>query len=122
MATRLNQISTGFVALISWGLVLLVMWSATPATIRPIGVTLWFLALLVALTSGLAFILDIGKRVLGPKKPQGRSFTPSLRQGFLLGLWGVIMLGLSSLHQFSLRDLFLSGLLFVIIEIYTRLT
>ena len=122
MAIRLKHVSVGLVAAIAWGLVLAILWSTTPASLRPIGVTLWFLILLIALSSGLALLLDLGKRLFGPKKPQGRSFNPSLRQGLLLGIWLTVMLGLSSLRQFSIRDALLTGLLAAIIEIYLRLT
>lgn len=122
MTRKFNQVSVGFIGAVSSVLVIFALWAATPAGLKPIGVTLWFLLLLVALSSTLAIVLDVSKRLVGPKKPQGRSFGPSLRQGMLLGIWLVMLVGLSSLRQLSIRDALLILILFVIIELYLRLT
>jgi hypothetical protein len=122
VASKLNQVTVGIYGAMAWAIVLLVLWSTTPASIRPIGVTLWFLVLLVALSAGLAIVLDVAKRLFGPKKPEGRSFGPSKRQGLLLGIWITVLLALSSLRQLSLRDVLLTGVLVIIMELYLRLT
>ena len=119
---KLNQVSVGVIGVATWGVVALALWASTPAKLKPAGVTLWFLVLFLALSCVLALLLDLGKRLFGPKKPKGRQFAPSLRQGFVLGAWLTVMLGLSSLRQFNVRDAILTGLLLVIIEIYLRLT
>lgn len=121
MARKLNHLTVAFFGAAAWFLVVVALWGSTPAQLRPLGVTLWFIFLLVALTCGLALLLDLAKRLLGPKKPEGRDFQPSLRQGLLASIWLVILLALSSLRQLSLRDILLIGLLLVIVEIYTRL-
>jgi len=122
MTSKLNQVSIGFCGAAASLLVILALWGTTPAGLRPVGVTLWFLLLLLALSADIAVLLDVVKRLFGPKKPQGRSFKPSLRQGLLLGIWLTIIVGLSSLRQLSLRDTILTLLLFAIIEFYLRLT
>lgn len=122
MVRKFNFVTVAIIAAGSWFLVLLTLWTTTPAALKPAGVTFWFLIVLVALSSGLAVIIDVLKRLIGPKKPQGRAFKPSLRQGILLGVWLTIMLALASLRQFSIRDALLIGLLFAIIEFYLRLT
>jgi len=119
---KLNQVSVGVIGVVTWGIVALALWMSTPAKLKPTGVTLWFLVLFVAMSCALALLLDLGKRLFGPKKPKGRPFAPSLRQGFVLGAWLTVMLGLSSLRQFNIRDAILTGLLLIIIEIYLRLT
>ena len=119
---KLNQVKVGFFGATSWALVLLALWFSTPATLKPVGVTIWFIGLMIALSTGLALLLDLVKRLFGPKKPQGRAFSPSLRQGIILGVWLTILLALSSLRQLSLRDVLLTGLIIIIIELYLRLT
>ncbi len=122
MATKLNQLKVGFYGAIAWVFVIAALWLATPANLKPIGVTLWFLFLALGLCCILALIIDAAKRLFGPKKAEGRSFEPSLRQGVLLGLWATILLAMSSLRQLSLRDTLLSAILIIIIEIYLRLS
>lgn len=122
MATKASQIKVGFLGAAASALVILALWFTTPATLKPIGVTAWFILFLVALSSGIAVLLDLVKRLIGRRKPQGRSFHPSLRQGIILGVWLTILLASSSLRQLSLRDILLTGLIGVIIELYLRLT
>lgn len=118
---KLGQVKVGLIGAMAWAVVILTLWGTTPTGIKPIGVTLWFLVLWVALASGIALLLDTIKRVFGPKKPEGRKFQPSLRQGILIGSWLTIVIALSSLRQLSLRDLILTCLLIIIIEFYMRL-
>lgn len=122
MVRKLNHLTVAFFGAAAWFLVVVALWGSTPAQLRPLGVTLWFIFLLIGLSCGLALLLDLLKRLLGPKKPQGREFKPSLRQGLLISIWLVILLALSSLRQLSIRDVLLIGLLLIIIEIYMRLT
>lgn len=122
MATRLSRVKVGLIGVASWALVLLALWFTTPASLKPIGVTIWFVLLLVGFSSGLAILLDTLKRLIGRKKPQGRAFQPSLRQGIIFGTWLTIIVASSSLRQLSLRDILLTGLIAIIIELYLRLT
>lgn len=122
MATKASQVKVGTLGVASWALIILSLSLTTPANLKPPGVTVWFLVLMVALSSVVALLLDTIKRLFGPKKPEGRSFKPSQRQGVIVGIWLSIILALSSLRQLSLRDVFITGLIAIIIELYLRLT
>ncbi len=107
--------SIGLVATIIVALLLLV---TNPAMVGPLGVTAWFLALLVALSSWFALVAYW----LGQHLPFMRSSEhdqgDSRRRGLFLGGFVVIMLGLSSLHQLGVRDALLLGLLLLLVEFY----
>ncbi len=94
--------------------------AANPSRIGPIGVTLWFVALLVfgqgILTLGLIQL----KNRLFPILGQHRIVTSSWRQGLLLGGGIVMVLALSSLRQLGWRDVVLLAGLLGLVEFYFR--
>ncbi len=91
-----------------------------PKSLGPIGVTAWFLALLVGLACGLTLLLFNLKRVTKRYDPTGVRLSASWRQGFLIASLATVCLALSSLRQFSLRDGVLLFILAVLIEFYFR--
>ena len=101
-------------------LVVLALVATTPTQIGPVGVTAWFLVLTLAIGGTLATLLHLIKKLIIKKVP-GPNPTISLRQGLLLGFWATVNLALSSLRQLTLRDLLLSGVFVIIIELYLRL-
>jgi hypothetical protein len=112
--------------LILWGgaasfVVALTMTLTNPLTIGPIGVTLWFLLLF----TDVAALVTVGlyglKRYLKIHSSARNRLRYSWRQGLLVAGFTVGVLALSSLHQISLRDVVLLGLIAVIIEGYVRL-
>ncbi|TAK88924.1 hypothetical protein EPO04_02320 [Patescibacteria group bacterium] len=106
---------TGAGALAICGLVLI---ATTPAAIGPFGVTLWFVALLVGLASWIAVAAFVAERKLRPKASKNQLITNSVRRGLLLGGYVVVLLGLSSLQQLSIRDVLLLALFVILIEFY----
>lgn len=101
-------------------LVVLALVATTPAQIGPIGVTAWFLVLTLALGGVVAVLLHMVKQLVLKKVP-GPNPMISLRQGLLVSFWATVNLALSSLRQLTLRDLLLSGVFIIIIELYLRL-
>jgi hypothetical protein len=112
---------------------LLVLWSAgsgvvlllslvvtSPAKIGPIGVTLWFVLLLLNLSGLLTLGLYALKSFLRVHTAGSERLRYSSRQGLLLAGWVTSVLALSSLRQFNLRDAILLGLLLAIVELYVR--
>jgi hypothetical protein len=117
----------GYVGLlIAWTVVaglgiVLSLFVTNPLAIGPLGVTLWFLLLLSVLAAGFTLALYGIKTYLHVHDGAARNrFRYSWRQGWLLAGWGVGILAMGSLHQFSLRDAILLGLLLGIIEVYMR--
>jgi 4-amino-4-deoxy-L-arabinose transferase-like glycosyltransferase len=96
--------------------------STNPANLGPGGVTLWFLVLLVASSSGLALLLYLFKR----QRPERTSLSRRqrlgvcIRQGLLLGGYITVILALSSLRQLDLRDALLLVILMILIEFYFK--
>lgn len=99
-------------------LAILLMAASTPASLGPIGVTAWFLLILVALTAvfGLA-AYAVGLK-LQPKRNSQQRVQDSLRRGVMVGGVITIVLSLSSLRQLNLRDVLLLVLLLVLVEFY----
>lgn len=96
----------------------LAMVATTPTLVGPFGVTLWFVALLVGLASWIAVVAFVVERKLRPKTAQSQIIANSIRRGLLIGGYVVVLLGLSSLGQLSLRDVLLLALFVVLIEFY----
>jgi hypothetical protein len=102
----------------------LVMRLSTPLDLGPLGVTAWFLVVLIglsgvcaALAYGLAAVLTLhhhGKSRFNLRPPIDAS-----RRGILLGGSLTILLALSSLRQLNLRDVILLVLLLGLVEFYT---
>jgi len=95
--------------------------ATNPAAVGPLGVTLWFLALLTALTGILTLLLYAAKSYLHWHATSQQRLRYAFRQGLLIGFWGASLLALSSLQQFNLRDGLLLGLILVVVELYMRL-
>jgi hypothetical protein len=100
---------------------LLSLFATSPGGLGPTGVTIWFIVLLLAFTGLLTVGLYAVKSYLKLHGTGDQRLRFSLRQGFLLGLWGTVMLALSSLRQWSLRDALLFALILIVVEIYIRL-
>lgn len=96
----------------------LAMVATTPAMVGPFGVTLWFVSLLVGLASWVAVVAFVIERRLRPNVSKNQLIANSVRRGLLLSGYAVVLLGLSSLQQLSLRDVLLLALFIVLIEFY----
>jgi hypothetical protein len=120
------------VTVLAW-LTLMIVWSlasvtalvlalffTNPLVIGPIGVTLWFVVLLLSLASVLALGLYTLKTFLHLHTTASSRLRYSWRQGLLLAGWAVGLLALSSLGQLGLLDAILLALLLVIAEVYVR--
>jgi hypothetical protein len=107
-------------ALASGGLVLSLI-ATNPAAIGPLGVTLWFLAILTALTGLLTLILYGAKTYLHWHATSHQRLRYSFRQALLIGGWATALLALASLQQLNLRDALLFALILVVVELYMRL-
>ena len=112
---------------------LLVLWSAgsavvlvlsllvvSPVQIGPLGVTLWFVLLLLSLAGLITLGLYGLKAYLHIHTAASERLRYSGRQGLLIAGWVTGVLALSSLRQLSPRDAILLGLLLGIVELYAR--
>jgi hypothetical protein len=106
--------------LIASVVVVATLFITNPASIGPVGVTLWFLALLAALTGGLSLVLFWFKRLVRSHHTESRQLQVAARQATLIALGLVIFLALSSLRQLSLGDVVLVALLLGLSEFYLR--
>ncbi len=117
---------------IGW-LTVLVVWSlvsvtglvlslllTNPFELGPLGVTVWFVVMFLALASIISLIMYGIKSYLRVHSTGAARLRYSWRQGLLVGGWLVGMLALSSLHQFGWLDAILLGILLVIVEVYVR--
>ncbi len=108
------------VTIIAGAAVIVELVAYNPTALGPVGVTVWFLGLFLALQGGMTLGLYRLKRryqdVISPTK----RFMSSWRQGLIIGGTTVILLALSSLRQLSLRDAGLLALLGLLIEFYGR--
>jgi hypothetical protein len=103
------------------GLLFASLFITSPAKLGPFGVTFWFVLLFTALSGVLAGLIYLVKHLLGPTEQPTRRLQNSLRQAALVGGWLTIILALSSLKQLNPRDVLLSLLMIVLIEIYFNL-
>lgn len=91
-----------------------------PLTIGPVGVTVWFVVLLTGGAAAFSVLLYAIKSFLRIQLNNATRLRYSWRQGLLMSGWVTGVLALTSLHQFSLRDAILLGLLLGIVEVYVR--
>lgn len=91
-----------------------------PANIGPLGVTVWFVVLFLALSAMFCLALYSAKTFLHLHAAGTNRLRYSWRQGLLLGGWVSGLLALSSLHQLGGWDAILLALLLVIVEVYVR--
>jgi len=95
-----------------------IMVTTTPFGIGPLGVTAWFLLVLVglsALTSLVAYGLALW---LQPHPSAKHRIRASWRRGLMVGGYVTIVLALNSLEQLNLRTLLILALLLILIEFY----
>jgi hypothetical protein len=90
----------------------------TPLAIGPVGVTVWFLGVLVALSCWLSLAAYVLGRKLQPNVAGAAQIAHAARRGVLLGGFITFIVALSSLKQFSLRDALLLALLLILVEFY----
>ncbi len=91
-----------------------------PAKIGPLGVTIWFVALLGFLQGLITLVVIAFKKRLFPALGEHKLITSSWRQGLLMGGAITMFGGLSSLRQLSWRDIILLIGLLVLVELYSR--
>lgn len=92
-----------------------------PASIGPIGVTVWFLIFLAGaacLSASLLFWLK--QRSPRIQNTPERLFENSWRQGWLIGGSIIALLALSSLRQLTLKDAGIMAAIAVLLEIFLR--
>lgn len=109
-----------FTGIISGCLLLLSIILFSPSVIGPIGVTLWFVLLMIFLTSlfGLSFYIMQKKEDSSQKLI--KSFSSSIRVGFLLAFAITFLLALKSLRSLTFKDVILLILILFLVEIYFR--
>lgn len=95
------------------------LFTTTPDSLGPFGITLWFVGLLMAFGGISTLVLYYLKRSLSHQDKQ-LAFTSSLRQGVLLSTLICGMFALASLHQLDIKDIVLISSLVVLIEFYLR--
>ncbi len=100
--------------------VIVCIFLTNPRAIGPLGVTLWFVALLTFIQGALALGLIWAKQRFLPALAQHRLVTSSWRQGLLMGGGIVMLLGLASLRQLGWRDAMLLTGLLGLVEFYFR--
>lgn len=94
--------------------------ATNPLRIGPLGVTLWFVALLGLIQGLVALGLIEAKKRLLPTLGEHKRVTSSWRQGLLIGGDATMLLALSSLRQLGWRDVILLTGLLALIEFYLR--
>lgn len=87
----------------------------SPSQLGPFGLTAWFSGLIIALTGISSLLLMRWK--YGESQ---EGFSVSLRRGFLLSMWVVSILALSSLRQLGIRDIILLTILGLLIDFYMQ--
>lgn len=93
----------------------------SPVAIGPVGVTLWFIAVLTEAAVVATLALYGIKTYLHLHATQAIRLRYSWRQGWLIGGWAAGLLALNSLQQLGIKDAILLGLLLSIVEVYVRL-
>jgi hypothetical protein len=93
----------------------------SPVMIGPVGVTIWFVALLTEAAALATLALYGIKTYLHLHATQALRLRYSWRQGWLIGGWATSLLALNSLQQLGIKDAILLGLLLLIVEVYVRL-
>jgi hypothetical protein len=101
------------------GLILSVI-LVSPSGIGPLGVTIWFVVLFLALAAAVTLALYSIKSFLHLHATSVSRLRYSWRQGLLVGGWVSGVLALSSVRQLGLLDGILLALLLGIVEVYVR--
>ncbi len=109
-------IITGAAAL---ALAVLAMLVTTPFSLGPLGVTGWFLLILIGFTGvGALIAYVLAKRFSRSNTKPAVLAVAASRRGILIGGYITIIVALSSLRQLNLRDVVLLVLLLGLIEFY----
>jgi hypothetical protein len=99
-------------------LAILLMIASTPVGLGPLGVTGWFLLVLVGV-SAVASVVAYGLAAwLRPHNTPKYQIKASCRRGVMVGGYITITLALNSLQQLNLRAIIILGLLLLLIEFY----
>lgn len=101
---------------------LMTIFSTSPKTVGPSGVTFWFIGLLVFLTGLFCLSLyTFKRRVMHLSRDTKLLLNSSFRASSLVAFAVVIFLALKSLGSLTLKDVILIGLTLVLIEFYLRI-
>lgn len=110
----------GVSALAATAVALFAMAAFSPEALGPVGVTLWFLAVFVALSGWASLAAYRIERRLAPDyRSEKVLIWNSWRRGVMAGGFISILLALSSLQQLNARDAILLVLLILLVEFYT---
>jgi hypothetical protein len=120
VGTRVYLSLISLMTVIAGVVTLLAIFVTNPLKIGPLGVTFWFVALLIFMQGVFTFCLLGAKRRMFPTLGEHKIVTSSWRQGLLIGGWVVMLLALSSLRQLGWRDVVLLTGLLGLLEFYFR--
>lgn len=110
----------GVSALAASVVALFAMAAFSPEALGPFGVTVWFLAVFVALSGWSALAAYRIERRLAPDHRSDKLLIwNSWRRGVMAGGFISVLLALSSLQQLNARDAILLALLILLVEFYT---
>ncbi|MEI7818626.1 MAG: hypothetical protein WCI47_00750 [bacterium] len=111
---------TIFLALLSASLLVFLIFATAPRDIGPTGVTIWFIALFIFLSSfGTLLRYSIRVRSLESEK-QLSTLQRQLRSSVAFSLFMTVALAMQSLRMLNIGDLMLFLLILGIIELYFR--
>jgi hypothetical protein len=99
-------------------LAVLVMVVTTPHSLGPLGVTAWFLLILIGLMAVIGLVAYGLEAWLRPRTTTRHRIRSSWRRGLLIGGYTTVILALNSLQQLNLRTALLLGLLLILVEFY----
>ncbi len=111
----ISTVST--LGVITSALLCLALVATTPVNVGPLGVTAWFLLLLVALSCWVGLAIYVVVRKLSKTAPSDLAAS-SWRRGLMVGGYVTILFALSSLRQLGTRDAILLLILLCLIEFY----
>ena len=118
---HIKKTGLAIAAVVGTVFVLVLLFTTTPKTLGPGGVTAWFIALLIALISILTYILMVIKnRFFSGREDETKTVNSSFRTAFLAGIGIVSILALRSLGTLGLKDIVLLLLILLIIEVFLR--
>jgi hypothetical protein len=100
-------------------LAILIMLTTTPVGIGPLGVTAWFLLVLVGLAAVVGVVAYGLAAWLQPHATTKHRIKASWRRGLMIGGYITIVVALNSLQQLNLRAVLILALLLVLIEFYS---
>jgi hypothetical protein len=107
-------------SVVSVGALVASLMVTNPLALGPLGVTLWFIVVYLALSALVVLALYAVKGFLHIHSTGAARLRYSQRQGLLIGGWGTGLLALSSLQQLGILDVILLAILLGIVEVYVR--